>query len=360
MGTKIYFLIPYALKTTASQRFRFEQYFSLLQTNGFEFHVSCFLDPSTNDIFSRPGNLLVKVSALLRGYWYRCRDLFRVSAYDFVFIHREASPLGPPLFEWVLHFILKKKIIYDFDDALWLTDKRDERSIERWLKWRTKVSYICRWAYKISCSNSYLHSYASLYNQNVIVLPSTVDTDSVHNPILYPEKTQIDSITIGWTGSYSTLKYLNAIENVINEIEEEFPQVSFLVIADRRPALQIPRLRFIKWKAATEIADLLQIDIGIMPLPNDPWTKGKSGFKCIQYMALKIPAVASSVGVNPDIIDNNENGYLVRNDNEWKGYLVSLITNLDQRELFGEAGRRKVVKAYSVTAHSASFLSLFK
>ena len=145
--------------------------------------------------------------------------------YDFVFIHREATPLGPPIFEWILAKVLKKKIIYDFDDAIWLTDRQQESVLLRIAKWRSKVGSICKWAYKVSCGNEYLCNYAALFNKNVVYNPTTIDTENLHHPsqILYPIK-HPDRIRIGWTGSHSTLKYLDEIQPVLHKILNEYPR----------------------------------------------------------------------------------------------------------------------------------------
>lgn len=360
MGTKILFLVPYPLEISPSQRFRFEQYLPLLSNRGFQFKVSTFLQKDKGEIFSMPGNTIRKFRILVPAFLRRVKDMCRAPFYDIVFIHREAAPVGPPVFEWFLKFVLDKPIIYDFDDAIWLTDKTDEGALVRLVKCRNKVKSICRWSYKISCSNEFLADYASRFNKRVTVLPTTIDTISVHNRKLYAIEKDRSKITIGWTGSHSTLKYLKALETTIAEIEEENPRVTFLVIADRKPTLSIPSWHFIPWNPHTEIQDLLNIDIGVMPLPDDDWVKGKSGFKCLQYLALNIPAVVSDVGVNPKIIDHQKNGFLARNQNEWKTSLLALIKDKDLRERLGEEGQKKIEKRYSVAANSPVFLSLFQ
>jgi glycosyltransferase involved in cell wall biosynthesis len=248
-------------------------------------------------------------------------------------------------------------MIYDFDDAIWLTDKKHESWIERALRWRSKVASICKWSYKVSAGNAYLAEYAKRFNENVVINPTTIDTENVHKAIEKPRST--DRIVIGWTGSHSTLKYLKGIEDVLATIERNFPSVIFSVIADKTPDLNLKRLEFKPWSLETEVTDLAQFDIGIMPLPDDEWAKGKCGFKALQYMAVEIPTVASPVGVNTSIIDPGINGFLAANSEEWEKLLVLLIENESLRKQLGREGRLVVEQRYSVISNKKNFLSLF-
>jgi glycosyltransferase involved in cell wall biosynthesis len=352
------FLTPYPLHEAPSQRFRFEQYFSLLQLQGHQIRTQSFLSSHTWRLFYSPGHHVKKILALGAGFLRRFRILFSMASYHFVFIHREAAPVGPPVFEWIIAKLLQKKIIYDFDDAIWLTDKTDESPLERFARWRSKVSLICQWSYKVSCGNQYLADYARQFNNRAVIIPTTIDTKAFFNPS--PGFTNKSILTIGWTGSHSTLKYLNAIINVIQHLEEKYNHLHFLVIANQNPNLSLPRFSFLPWKKETEAEDLQQIDIGIMPLPDDAWTRGKCGFKALQYMALGIPCVASPVGVNMEIIQHGQNGFLAARDDEWKTYLEMLIENSELRKKIGEAGQRKVEAGYSVSSNTSNFLSLFE
>lgn len=360
MALKILFITPYPAKVAPSQRFRFEQYFSALQVGGHKYKVVSFLNSRNWQLFFKPGQFIPKLSALLRGYVHRLFLLSQASTYDVIFIHREATPIGPPVFEWIIARVLRKKIIYDFDDAIWLTDRTNESTLLRVLKWRSKVASICRWSYKISCGNAYLCDYALQFNPNVTYNPTTLDTESLHNPRIYTTDNQEDSVTLGWTGSHSTLKYLSAIEAILQKLEDEYPNISIIVIADKKPELTLRKLHFISWNILTEVQDLLKIDIGLMPLPGDQWSKGKCGFKILQYLALRIPAVASPVGINPKIIQHDKTGYLCVSDDDWYNALKKLIENKSLRNAFGERGREFVRANYSVFSNTANFLSLFE
>jgi len=359
MSKKILFLVPYPLGVVASQRFRFEQYLDVLAQSGYEFAISSFLPQSRWSEFYSKGQPFQKIAFLIRGFVLRFISLFGMGSVDFVFIHREASPLGPPIIEWLIARILRKKIIYDFDDAIWLTDKVNEPPLEKMLKSRWKVATICKWSYKVSCGNEYLTSYAASFNGNVVTNPTTIDTGCVHNKSLHKTPFEKKDVIIGWTGSHSTLKYIEDLEPVLQEITEKYPHVSILIIADRETKLDVKRLVFKPWSKETEIKDLCLIDIGIMPLPDDEWTWGKCGFKALQYMALGIPALVSPVGVNRVIVTPSYDGYWCETKDQWVECLARLVEDEQLRQDLGRNGRDTVVSHYSVASNSQNFLSLF-
>ncbi len=356
---KILFLVPYPPKEVPSQRFRFEQYFEILSSLGYQYEVKSFLTSANGRLFLEAGNYLRKAMALVRGFGARFLALFVISRFDFIFIHREATPLGPPVVEWIIFAVLRKKIIYDFDDAIWLTDKQNENKVTALLKWRTKVKSICQWSDQVSCGNEFLRDYAAQFNPKAVVNPTTIDTIHLHQRQRYPAAEETAKLTVGWTGSHSTLKYLKSLEPVIQQLEEKYPQLQFLVVADQKPDLNLKSLIFRPWSITTEIEDLAKMDIGIMPLEDNPWSKGKCGFKALQYMALEIPAIVSPVGVNAKIVKDGVNGFLCKHSKEWSEKLALLIEDPSLRTRLGKAARKTIETNYSVTSNTANFLSLF-
>jgi glycosyltransferase involved in cell wall biosynthesis len=356
MQKKILFLLPYSLHKAPSQRFRVEHFFPLLKKNGIEFDVQCFLDEATSNLLYENANLLKKGWGVTKGFLRRIKSsLFTVHKYDYVFVHREASPLGPPVFEWIIAKWWRKKIIYDFDDAIWIPNTSSGNRIASWLKANWKVKYICRWAYKVSAGNDYLCDYAKKYNEQVVKLPTTVDLSNQQYPL---KQSQPGRLVVGWTGSHSTLKYLDDIIPLIRALQEKF-EFTFMVIADKKPVIDLPRWEFVEWKRETEVADLLKLDIGIMPLHHDAWSEGKCGFKLIQYFAAGLPALASPVGVNKIILEENVNGFLCTGPADWSRGLEVLLSNAGLRKEMGLAGRKKVEQEYSLESQSQKFLDLF-
>ena len=343
-----------------SQRFRFEQYLEWLRQNNFNITFLPLYGHSTWQFINGNRNLIQRTVRIWASIALQIFKVFKVTGKDFVLVHREILPLGPPILEWTISKIFRKKIIYDFDDAIWLTDNNNESWLKKKLRWRGKVGWICKWGHKVSVGNEYLARYARQYNLHVVVNPTTIDTENLHNPKLCPQKNNDNNVMIGWTGSHSTLKYLEKLQPVLKMIGERYKQASFLVIADQPPALDLKGTVFVQWSKETEIEDLLKIDIGVMPLPDDAWARGKCGFKILQYMALGIPSIASPVGANMEVIKHGKNGLLCTTEAEWLAAFDLLINNVNLRKEIGAEGRKTVTERYSVLSNASNFLSLFE
>ncbi|QHL89053.1 glycosyltransferase [Nibribacter ruber] len=353
---KILFVVPYPYGKAPSQRFRFEQYLGLLEEAGGEYEFAPFLDVHTWQILYNPGHVIQKVVGILKGFLKRISLLFSLAKFDFIFIHREATPIGPPFFEWIVAKVFGKKVIYDFDDAIWVPNTSVSNKIVAGIKWHHKVESICKWAYKVSCGNSYLQSYALQFNPNSIVNPTTIDTVHLHNQI---KDQHTYDVVIGWTGTHSTMKYLDLVIPVLKKLEEKYKFI-FKVISNQPPQFNLKSLEFTPWQKETEIQDLLSFNVGIMPLEDDQWAKGKCAFKALQYMALGIPAIVSPVGMNTEVVDDGINGFICQSADEWYIKLEGIILDSEMRSKLGRAARKKIENHYAVTANRLTFLGLFK
>jgi len=319
--------------------------------------VQSFLDEKSWKILYEKGKSIRKIWSLITGFTKRSlKVLFGLHGYDLIFIHREASPIGPPIFEWWIAKVIRKKIIYDFDDSIWLANTSAENSLIANLKWHRKVTSICKWAWKVSTGNEYLAEYARLYNDNVVVIPTTIDTE--YHQLEIPEQIRDDALRIGWTGTHSTMEYLNIVKKALETLSEKY-NISFLVISNQPSETAMENVKYLKWSKESEIEDLQKIDIGIMPMPDNEWTKGKCGFKALQFMALGKPVIASPVGANTDIIQDGINGFLASTNEEWVAKLSQLIEDPELREKLGKAGRQTVVEKYSLEANKQKYLDLF-
>jgi len=352
----ILILAPYPHQIAPSQRFRFEQYLGALTEAGANFEIHPFISLETWQVLHKPRNFLGKALGILKGFWQRLLLLFRLGNFSFVFIHREASHIGPPIFEWAIAKLFGKKIIYDFDDAIWMPNYSEHNASFHKLKYYQKVKHSMKWAHKIAAGNEYLASFAKQFNPNVIVLPTTIDTENHHNQVKQHQPNQ--KIIIGWTGTLTTAKYIEDIIPVLQQLEQKF-DFEFRMISNEIPAYQLKSLKFQPWKKETEIADLLAFDIGLMPLVDDKWAKGKCGFKALQYMALGIPPVVSPVGVNTQIVEHGKKGMICQSPEEWERSLSELMTDFSLRQKLGAEARKTVEDSYSVKANTQKFLSLF-
>lgn len=356
MPVNVLFLVPYPPKSAPSQRFRVELFEPVLQGNGIHYEIKSFLDRKTWDILFKDGHYFSKVSGILKGYLRRFKHILHARRFDYVFIHREAAPLGPPVFEWLLSKVFRKKIIYDFDDAIWIQNISAANRAAAWLKAYWKVKYICKWSYKTAGGNDFLRNYAAQFARQAVVLPTCVDMERKHNLV---KDHHTGKPVIGWTGSHSTLHFLDRILPVIKSLQEKYA-FRFLVIADKNPGLDLKDWEFIPWNESTEIKDLIKMDIGIMPAVQDAWSEGKCGFKLIQYLSLGIPAVADAVGVNKKIIEHEKNGFLSHHFSDWEQYLEILISSPETRKAFGLNGRAKMLREYSLQSQSEAFISLLE
>jgi glycosyltransferase involved in cell wall biosynthesis len=352
---KILFIVPYPIGKAPSQRFRFEQYFEYLEKSGISYEIKPFLSNGIWNILYLPGRFAKKAFGIIGGIIKRFFLLFRLNKYDFIFIHREATPIGPAFFEFIASKILKKKIIYDFDDAIWIPNYSESNKIFSFLKGYANVKHICKWAYKVSCGNEYLCHFAKAFSKNVVYNPTTIDTQNYHNKV---KNQQTEKFVIGWTGSHSTIRYLYDLIPVIEKLEKEF-EFEFLVISDIGPELNLKSLRFVKWEKETEIDDLLSMNVGIMPLKDDKWANGKCGFKALQYMSLGIPALVSPVGVNKRIVDHGLNGFICSSAHEWEEALRKLLTDRELLKTLSTNTRIKIENFYSVNSNKENFIALF-
>ena len=252
---RIAILAPYPSDEAPSQRFRFEQYLSILEENGYEYSIFPFLDLDTWNHYYSKGKIVKKLFGFTKGFFKRLILLFTIRKYDHVFIHRETSPIGPPIFEFIISKLLGKKYIYDFDDAIWMANYSENNARFHRLKAYWKVKYCIKWAGKVSAGNEYLASYARKFNAEVKIIPTTIDTENHHNSIIDYQKEQL---TIGWTGTHSTLRYLLPLLPVFKSISEKY-NVALVVISNENPHFDIANFTFIQWKKESEIEDLKKL-----------------------------------------------------------------------------------------------------
>ncbi len=355
---KVLFIATHRLNRSPAQRFRFEQYLSYLEANGFQWELSFIVNKDDDKHFYASGNYRKKAAIYRKSRRIRKQDIKRVNEFDLVFLFREAMMTGTTKFEKGLRKHARAKMIYDFDDAIWLPTVSEGNKSLNFLKNPGKTSQLISLCDLVFAGNQYLADYASGFCNRVEVIPTTIDT-SWHVPT--PKKNKPDKVCIGWTGSPTTLMYFENAVPVLKRIKEKYgDKVRFKVIGDESYYNEALNIRGIRWTASDEITQLNDIDIGIMPLPTDEWAKGKCGLKGLQYMAMETAALMSPVGVNTEIVTEGVDGMLAGTDAEWEKKLSLLIENDELRLRLGKAGRQTVIDRYSVLAYRDKYLSIFR
>ena len=348
-------LMPSLYDTSPGQRYRLEQWEPLLRERGVEITYEPFESIELHEVLYKPGQLGQKLQLVSKAMRRRASLLKQIRQFDVVYIFREAALLGPPIFERLIHQT-GVPIVFDFDDAIFVSYKSPSNGYLSYLKFASKTKTICQLAAHVMVGNPYLADYARQVNQNVTIIPTTIDTEK-YKPL---EKTKSsDSIVIGWTGSYSTVQHLDTLRGALQKLAQ---RESFRLRVIGTPTYQLDgvEVEAMKWRADTELEDLCAIDIGVMPLPDDNWSKGKCGLKALQFMALGIPTICSPVGVNTDIIQDNQNGLIASSEDEWVEKLASLLRSRELRERLGNAGRRTVEQRYSATTQAPKVYEVFE
>ncbi len=355
MATKVLFIANHRLDRSPGQRFRFEQYLGFLEENGYECTLSYIISEKDDRILYNKGFYLQKAIIAIKSWWKRLNDLKRANEFDIIFIYREALLTASTKFEKAFSKS-SAKVIFDFDDAIWLPNVSSSNKSLQKLKKPSKVNSIISYADLVFAGNNYLAEYARKYNSEVVVIPTTIDTN-YHVP---KSKENQDKVVIGWTGTQTTLKYLEILEPVFKELKDIYKEkVAFQIICDHQWESNLVDVEFVEWQKENEIAQLQEFDIGVMPLIDDAWSRGKCGFKGLQYMALGIPAILSPVGVNKEIINDGENGFLANTNDEWKSILEKLIKDKELRVSIGNKARKTILDKYSVEAIKNSYLNYF-
>lgn len=352
---KILFIATHRPNRSPSQRFRFEQYLDFLKNEGWQYDFSYLISEEADKVFYKKGHFFQKIFIIINGFFKRLKDVNKASEYDIVFIQREAFITGTTYFE--KKFAKSKaKVVFDFDDSIWLSNVSDANKKWNWLKNPNKTREIITMSNMVFAGNQYLANYAKETNNNVKIIPTTIDTNEYKKVII-----ENDKICIGWSGSITTIQHFEYAIPFLTEIKKKYQdKVEIKVIGDINYINQELDIQGIAWSKETEIEELSSFDIGIMPLADDEWSNGKCGLKGLQYMAIGIPTIMSPVGVNTEIIHDGKNGFLAHSNEEWISKIEALIESKELRLELGTKGRETVVNKYSVEAIKNDYLSLLK
>lgn len=330
----------------AGCRFRIAQYIPYLREAGFDVTISSFYTPEFFRTVYKPGNVIGKATSFLRLAAKRFRELDDLDSYDLVFLYREAIPLGPPLIERAI-VRRGKPIVLDFDDAIFMNNVSEANRWISFLKNPGRVAEVVRKSTEVVVGNDFLASYARRYNDHVTVIPTVLDTDRFV-PRADPPTDPDRELVVGWIGSPTTFPYLQDLAGLLAQVATKHRfrlKVSGAGQPVRFPGVNVDE---VPWSLANEVNLFNTCDIGVYPLTDNDWSRGKCGFKAIQCMACGVPVVAAAVGVNREIITDGVDSFLASTPADWTEKLGRLLSDPALRAHMAVAGRRTIEERYSL------------
>jgi len=316
--------------TGPSSRYRIYQLVPGLEKAGIRVDVSPLFKRFYFTLIEQPAPIRIPAKVFYSAWRFLLRGarLFCAGRYDKVVIEHQLFPYMPPWAERLL-CLLGKRFVLEFDDAIYLTPFH-----------KNKMKALTRIAERVIVGNRFLETFARRQSSGVSVVPTVVDLTK------YTLKREYSlsrgGPVVGWVGLKYNFPYLQEIGDVMPE------GARLRVVSSSRPKIEKTDVDFVQWSKEKEPGLIAGFDIGIMPLPDTEWARGKCGLKMLQYMAAGVPVVASSAGVNADIIEHGKNGFLADSPEEWKDALARLIESKELRESMGKAGRKTVEDAYSL------------
>ena len=320
-------------------RYRVLQYLPFLETQGIECEVRA-LHGHNLSAFARSGLVGRVYKGLVRARrWFHVGDAAR---FDVVFLQRLTLPFTSRIERRLT--AKNPRLVFDYDDALFRTPTGEDPV--RMRVFREVVASATR----VVAGSQYL---AEAARPDAVVIPTVIDTDRY-----VPAPTDRETLTIGWIGTHSNYPNYRPILAPLRRVLDRFPHVRLRIVADFPPPFDLPRTDFVTWSADGEIVALQSFDIGIMPLEDTPWNRGKCAFKLIEYMAVGIPVVAGAVGANEEVVVTGKTGFTVREPDEWETALTELIADPALRRRMGAAGRTRCVARYSVAGQQNRLLEV--
>lgn len=288
------------------------------------------------------------IQKLPSGILNRRRLFHQAKGFDGVFLHRKR------LNRLDAHFLQKnaRKIIYDFDDALMFRDKTPNRPDHKRMR---DFARTIRLADAVIAGNEYLAEQARPFNNHVHVIPTGLAVNDFQPDCTKPGD---EKIRLVWIGSKSTLSYLEALREPLEAIGKKYPQAILRIIADDFFDLENLPVEKHRWSLETQARDVAECDIGLAPLPDDPFTRGKCGFKILQYAAAGLPTVASPVGVNTEIVQSEQAGYLAQSPKQWIEHITDLLNTKNKRDAIGKTAHTYIKKKYDIAVVSKQLIRL--
>jgi len=348
---RVAFLTKYG-QLAASSRLRAFQYKSNIDSSVCEINIQSLLDDEY--LSDRFNNRSIRLRHIFHLFLKRILFLFGINRYDIVVVHIDLFPYMPPVIEWLL-FHSRPKIYFDYDDAVFHHYEYSGNFLVRFFL-SGKIKFLMKNADGVICCNKYIQSYAiNSGAKRTVILPTSIDL-RMYSPRNSYDVSD-DGFVVGWIGSPSTSKYIEIVSEALSRLGQVCPVLLYLVGADNSNEISIENVKIVSvpWSIDNEQAALRIINVGIMPLYDGPWDRGKCAFKLIHYMASSLPVVASGVGMNADLV-TDENGFISDTSSEWFDVLYKLYCDRDLRKKLGVNGRKLVESEYTINVNVPKFI----
>lgn len=358
---RVLFVMPYGAMA-ASSRTRVIQYLPYLDRAGIQYDIlTVFPDSRMGGIAlpllkGRSRKVVYYLEGWLRALWVGLRTVGRAVRYDVLFFQRTMFPFPiPALLGWS-----RTKIVYDFDDAIFTTDVMERSLVNRVVRWRNErgLPAMLRRASHAVVENDYTRDYAARYCSRVSVITGPIDAER-HRP-RETSRAPNGLVVLGWIGSPTTEKYLEMIREALERVGHRHPEARLVLVGASAFEVKGLATERRRWSLEGETQDLQTFDVGLMPLPDDEWTRGKGGYKLLQYMATGLPTVASPVGINRVLVADGVEGFWAEDTEGWTDRFCRLIVDADLRRRMGAAGRCKVEKEYALSGSAARLIGILR
>jgi glycosyltransferase involved in cell wall biosynthesis len=315
-------------------------------------HVCCRYRLDAFRLYLERAGHKLNIRSFPRSWWTWLQIKYSLGATDAVVIQRRLLP------HWKFALLRRAapRLLFDFDDAVFLRDSYSAKGLHSGRR-LTRFTRTVAQADAVIAGNAFLVEEASRWNNGsrIHLIPTCVD------PAAYSvaeHRRAGDGVELVWIGSSSTLKGLNIIRPMLEDLGQAWPGLRLKLICDRYFNLETMPVVHCRWSVVTEADELGRADIGLSWVPNDPWSQGKCGLKVLQYMAAGLPVIANPVGVQAEIVRHDETGFLATTPGEWSQAVGRLMHDPALRRCMGEAGRRRVEKEYSVATGAATLVKV--
>ncbi|MEO8671117.1 MAG: glycosyltransferase family 4 protein [Tahibacter sp.] len=351
----VLFLTKYPIDG-ASSRYRVYQYLPYLDAAGIRYRVQSFMSPAMYRLMNLPGHNVAKVIHATIAALRRLAQLIRCRRYDLIFLQRECLPFGAPYMERIFRRC-GVPLLFDYDDALFIVKPNTHAALLDFFKRPDRVVKIFRIVDCVLAGNDWLRDRAAEYCADARTFHVAEDLKRYTNR---PPHREHAAVVLGWLGSPSTEKYLNQIREPLRALNRRYPALRFKIIGGGQFADPDIRIEHVPWTLDSELTQLHSFDIGLMPLPWEDWSLGKSGGKARTYMAVGLPAVCTAIGFNNELIRDGETGFLVQQSDAWESVLSRLIESADLRGRIGDAARRDVEARFSLEKLGPRFVQILR